>query len=682
MTIVARHTQDQTIVAGRTFARTASNGLLDGSGQHGIYAEDLRLVRRIELFRAEREVAVTGTVALAHDACGVRFHVDAVEPGTGILLVVEFDGTDLFEVHELLTAGSDSEPRLRDGLGLGEARPDARMRIDVVCDGAQLVDRDGVALADVAFRIDGTPRTASWRWDVPASVSEPVDVLVEFRATWALSSAEQPTACRPFAELTAERRAVVRPWLEQLPTMSGSPELTKVMQATVEDLAALRIPVEGGDVLAAGVPWNLTVFGRDALIAAWMALPIDPTLAASTLRHLARHQATTYDLATDAEPGKVVHEERRGVAAARWHERYYGSVDATPLFVMLLGEYTRWSGDDTLARELEEPARAAVGWMLSRTEEDELGLLSYWRRAERGLDVQSWKDSPDSQRDNTGRIVTGLIRPIEAQGYAVAGLRAGARLASTVWNDDVIGSEWNGAARLLERRLVERGLVELPPVRMTGHDDPRASGYLAQSIDAQGHAVDSLCSNAGHLLWCEAIADPSLRARVVQQLTSDALDSGWGIRTMSTYDAGYDPASVHCGSVWPHDTALCIAGIANYDRDAATRLARQLFDAAIACDGRLPERFSGEARSAAPATVTTDTSCSLKAWASAAPLLVLRTLLGLDPDSNGNELVATTAVLPEWLHGLRWSGVHALGARWDIEVGSDGLVDVLRRASA
>lgn len=679
MTRVVQRPTDRSIVSGRAFARTAADGLLDGYGDRGIYAEDLRLIRRVEVFRAEREIAVAGNVAIDENGCAVQFKLANVEPGTGVLLVVELDGTDLFEVRDLILDPPAGERGPGTGLGLGDARPDARMRIAVACTGAELDDSDGVARSDAPIRIDGTPRTASWRWTVPDTETSPVDVHVEMRASWALTSDTHPPQTRSFDVIAQEHRDRSSDWIKARPLVGGAADLSSIIRTSVEDLASLRIDEKEGTTLAAGVPWFLTVFGRDAILASWMALPVDPDLAAATLRHLAATQATAYDVATDAEPGKIVHEERRGVAAQRWHERYYGSVDATPLFLMLLAEHARWTGSDDLARELEASARAAVGWILSRVEEDELGLLGFWRRAERGLDIQSWKDSADSQRDSTGKPVHGLIRPIEAQGYAVAALRSAARLASSAWDDDVIGSEWSATARLLERRLVDRFMVELPPVRMSGPEDPRVGGYLAQAVDSSGTAVDSLCSNPGHLLWTEAIGDPMTRTRVVEQLTSDALDSGWGIRTMSTLDLGYDAASYHCGSVWPHDTAICIAGISRYDRESALRLARNLFDAAAANGGRLPELFSGEPRAGSDKPASLPSACSPQAWASAAPLYVLRIALGLEPDSNGTTLVATSSALPDWLHGVTWKGVHALGSTWDVEVGKDGIVDVVRR---
>lgn len=670
---------DATIVAGRRFARTAPDGTIDGEHERGIYADDLRLLRRVEAFRDDGDDSLAGSVAIGADGCAVRFELPAVEPGSAVLLVVELDGTDLFAIRGMLLDADDPDGRGA-SIGPGATRPQARVRLEAAADGATLVERDGIALADVPSPADGTPRTGSWRWSVPSEAAGPVDVAVELRAAWALSGTDGPPATRPHRQLDQERRGAMAGWLHGRPVLAGDEQLSQVVRRSLEDLAALRIDTGDGMVLGAGIPWFLTVFGRDSILAAWMALPVDPELAVATLRHLARHQALEDDPTIDAESGKILHEERRGVAGRRWHERYYGSVDSTPLFLMLLAETCRWTGDDSLARELEAAARAAVGWIQARIDEDELGLVAYARRAERGLDVQSWKDSPDSQRDTAGRIAHGRCRPIEAQGYAVAALRGAARLAASAWNDDVVASEWAAAARLLEGRLVDRCLVELPGSQLTGPGDPRRGGYLSQGVDSSGLPLDSLCSNPGHLLWCEALADPSLRARVIEHLTHPALDSGWGIRTMSTLDRGHDPASYHCGSVWPHDTAICIAGIARYDRESAARLGRQLVDAASSAGGRLPELFAGTARDGSAAPERLPSACSPQAWAAAAPLLLVRSLLGLEPDARGEELVATVAEAPSWMRGVHWRGVRALGRRWDVGVGRDGLVEVMHVA--
>ena len=493
---------------------------------------------------------------------------------------------------------------------------------------------------------------------------------------WSTLSDQLPAVPRSFAELQHGHHVETGFWLGERPVVEGgSSDVRRVMERSLVDLASLRIDGDDGVLLAAGVPWFLTVFGRDALIAAWMALPVDPKLAAATLRHLARHQAKSYDTSIDAEPGKILHEERTGVAARRWHQRYYGTIDATPLFVQLLAETTRWTSDDRLARELEDAARAAVGWITARLDEDELGLLAFSRRADRGLDVQSWKDSPDSQRDRSGRVATGRIRPIEVQGYAVGALIAAADLAERVWGDAASARGWRDAATELSRRVLAHYEVAVPQSLLQG-DDPRAGGFLAMAIDETGMPLDSLTSNPGHLLWAGAIPDPGVAHRTARQLADPALCSGWGIRTMSTLDDGYTARSYHCGSVWPHDTALCIAGMAPIEPELAATVAQGLFDAGAATsDGHLAEHVTGAPRSQHDrAPEEPEGSCTPQAWSAAAPLLVVRALLGLEV-RNG-ELVTTFDEAPELLHGVAWRGVYAAGRRWDVLVDDLGAIAI------
>lgn len=658
---------DRSVVYRRAFVRTSPDGAIDGQQDRGLHAEGVRLLRRIEVHCGEPDVAVPSSVALGEQDCVVRFELPTLRPGAGVLLVVEVDGSD---------PGAPVEPV--PSSSWGDARPSAQVLLEAHVTGAHLVGRDGVALADGPISADGTARTASWEWAV---VDDGGDATIELRVAWSLSSDRRPVPARAFAEVDRDRRATRGAWLAERPVLAGAAgrDLDATVRAALEDLADLRLPTPDGPVLAAGVPSGLTVVGRDALLAAWMALPVDPELAKATLRHLARHQATSYDRPVDAEPGKVQHDERHGVAALHWHDRYYGSVDSTPLFAMLFAETCRWTGDQQFARELEQPARRAIDWIRARIEDDEFGLVGYRRVSEHGLDVQSWKGTPEAQRDHVGRVATGSLRPIEAQGYAVAALRSVARIATSAWGDEVIASEWAADARLLERAMLDRHRVELPPSHLLGDDDPRRGGFLAHGVDEGGLPLDALCSNAGHLLWADAVSDPSLRSRLLDQLCHPALESGWGIRTMSVLDVGFDPASAHCGSVWPHDTAICVAGIARYDREVAARVASDLFDAAAGCGGRLPSHFNGaERRSHEDAPEPIATANSPHACAAGASLLLLRALLGLEPDSPGTALTTNVREAPAWLAGIRWNGIHALGRRWDVEVGRDCAIDVTR----
>ncbi|MCZ4497412.1 MAG: sle [Thermoleophilia bacterium] len=672
MTPTSSTTLDSMTITGRSFARSSADGVIDGQGERGVYADDLRMIRRVEAFRANPEISVPGRAAIGDDGAAIRFELDGVLPGEGVLLLVELDGTDIFTAREIQL---ERRGRGDATLGLGDARPRARVNIDAICTGAVPDDADGVARAPGAIDADGHVRTASWTWRVPADAPGPVNVTIEFRSGWALITDEQPPAPRTFNELDAAWREWVGGWLVDRPLLEADQELGSVYRRSLEDLAGIRLQEPDGSIFAAGLPWAATVVGRDAMLSAWMALPIDPQIARSTLLHLARHQSAGYDLSTDAAPGKIQHDERRGAAAERWHERYYGAVDSTPLFLMLLGEACAWSGTPELAMQLEANARAAVAWIEARIDEDELGLVAYVRRATRGLDVQGWKRSSDSQQDRAGGAASGVIRPIEVQAYSVAALRTAAHLARTVWSDPAAAQAWTIRAEQLAARIPERYLVEMPASQLVSEDDPRRGAFFAHAVDGSGLPLDASCSNIGHVLWAGALSAPDHVDRISAQLLHPSLNSGWGIRTLSTLDAGFEPASLHNGSVWPHDSALCAAGIARTNPAAAARIFRALIDGGAAHGGRVSEPLVGadrgrDERAPTPLTGGNDPL----AVAAASPLLMLRTVLGLEVDAATRSLVSRVNTVPSWARGLAWRGVHALGRRWDVVVGDDLVV--------
>jgi glycogen debranching enzyme len=662
-------------VRGRSFARTAPDGSLDGSADRGIYSHDVRMIRRAEAFGAGREHPIIPQIAVDADGAAMRFTVPNVRPGEGVMLVVEVDGEDTFAIrHMHADAGAPQSA----GLGLGEVRPEARVLLHASCeDGATLEHVDGVAMATGPIPADGTPRTAAWRWRRSNTATGVSDIVVELRVGWSVLSDVTPARPRSYEELANSHRVEIGHWLSERPAVEAAPrDVQRVLERAMADLATLRVDGDDGVVLAAGLPWYMTVVGRESMLAAWMMLPVDPRLAPATLRHLARHQAKHYDPSVDAEPGKILHEERHGVVARRWHERYYGSIDSTPLFVVLLGEVWKWSGDDRIALELEAAARDAVAWIEARLDEDDLGLLAFQRRADRGVDIHSWKDSLHSQRDRTGRVASGRIRPIEAQGYAVAALTAAADLAEGVWNDLNCARGWRALAQELSRRVLKHYEVTVP-VSVLEEDDPRSGGFLAMALDEAGVPLDSLSSNIGHLLWSRAIPDPAIAQRTARQLLDPALWSGWGVRTMSTLDDGYSPRSQHCGSVWPHDTAICVAGMAGAAHALASQVGESLFAAGAAMDdAHLPELLSGSQRGPRDrAPDPQEVGCTPQAWAAASPFMVLRALLGLEATRNG-ELVSTVDSAPAFLRGFDWRGVHALGRRWNVSVDESGAISV------
>jgi glycogen debranching enzyme len=396
------------------------------------------------------------------------------------------------------------------------------------------------------------------------------------------------------------------------------PVLDRAVRAGLDDLASLLIPAPGQDgarIPGAGAPWFLTLFGRDSIVTALAALPHAPELAVVTLRTLAGHQGRDHRPQRCEEPGKIVHEIRTG-ELSRFGQvpfaRYYGTVDATPLFLVLLGAHFERTGDSAPARELEAAARAAVAWMERDGGLAERGYLVY-RTDAPGLVNHCWKDSKDSIAFSDGRPATGPIAVAEAQGYAVDALVRTARLAREVWRDPTYAAG-------LERQAVELRKRFAEDFWLSGPDFP------ALAIDGAGQQVDLLASNAGHLLW-SGLLDPDRAAAVARRLLSPEFFSGWGLRTIAAGQRPYHPISYHLGGVWPHDTAIAVAGLARYGfTDHARRLGEGLLDAAARSGFRLPEVMAGVGADEVTAPVPYPHSCSPQAWAAAAPLMLLDAL--------------------------------------------------------
>jgi glycogen debranching enzyme len=390
---------------------------------------------------------------------------------------------------------------------------------------------------------------------------------------------------------------------------------------------------------------------------------LGPELALGALDALAALQAREDDASIDAEPGKIVHELRRGRAAHTWFGRYYGTVDATPLFLVLLAELWRWTADPGPFERLREPALAALRWIDEHGDRDGDGFVEFERRTPRGLETQSWKDSPRSQRFHDGTVARTPIAPCEVQGYVYDAKHGLAAVARAAWGDEALAVRLEREAEELARRFDEAFWVE------------ERGGFYALALDRDKRPVDALCSNLGHLLW-SGIVPAERQAAVADRLFGEELWSGWGIRTMSTADGAYNPLSYHNGTVWPHDTALAAWGLARMGRQAdAHRIAQSLLEAARFFDWSLPEVFAGFDRSGTPFPIAYPTAARPQAWAAGTAVLLLRLLLGVEPNAELGELQAT-APAPEWAAGLRLEGVRALGRSWDVLVGEDGDVAV------
>ncbi|MGI5347790.1 glycogen debranching N-terminal domain-containing protein [Streptomyces sp. CA-250714] len=430
-----------------------------------------------------------------------------------------------------------------------------------------------------------------------------------------------PAAIR--SELAAAREKFVA--AEPCPSRrTARPELARACEQGLADLAGLCVTVPGPDgaplrVPGAGVPWFLTLFGRDSLLTSFFALPYRPELAEATLLALAATQAETADPERVAEPGKIVHEVRNGELAAFGqvpYGRYYGSVDSTPLFLVLLGAYAEQQGAAgmELARRLEPQARAAVRWMFAHGGLDDLGYLAY-RPDEGGLANQNWKDSPGAICAADGTLPTGAVMVAEAQGYAYDALCRTAELARTAWGDPgYAGGLERAAAGLRERFGADFWLPD--------------RGFPPLALDETGRRMDALASDAGHLLW-SGILGQRRGETVGRRLLEPDFFSGWGVRTLAAGQRAYHPLSYHRGSVWPQDNALIALGLARYSlRAEAARLTEGLLAAAAHHGYRLPEVLAGYSRAEHPAPVPYPHACSPQAWAAATPLALVTALEG------------------------------------------------------
>jgi glycogen debranching enzyme len=414
----------------------------------------------------------------------------------------------------------------------------------------------------------------------------------------------------------------------------------QLLDRSLRDLRALYTQTGGGNILAAGIPWYVTVFGRDALIASHQLLMVNPRPAREALELLAARQGTEVDDWRDEQPGKILHEVRQGELAGAGvvpHTPYFGSVDSTPWFVILYAQHLRWTGDVAFAERLLPAVESALKWIDRYGDLDGDGFVEYLSRSPRGIRNQGWKDSHDSMVHADGRIAEPPIALSEVQGYVYL---AKTRMADVY---RVLGRiedshRLQDQADLLKLRFNEAFWME----------DEK---YFAAALDADKRQIRTVMSNPGHGLYCD-IVDEEKAVALAKRLLAPDMFSGWGIRTMSKAAAAYNPMSYHNGSVWPHDNALIAAGLKRYGFARSTnRVATALFDAAIQADYlRLPELFCGFTRRTPNRPVSYPVACSPQAWAAGSPFLMLQALLGISARAHENLLTVNKPHLPTWLN--------------------------------
>ena len=506
-------------------------------------------------------------------------------------------------------------------------------------------------------------------------------VTIEPNSHWRTDLRVRVTAggqiLEPTHESFGEERELARDdpltvWMGQVPAFeSDSPLLSNVFAKSVEDLAALRIQgtFRGRDIVlpAAGLPWFMTLFGRDTMLCSYQSIWVGPQLARGALAGLAMLQGREVDDFKDEEPGKILHEGRTGeltVLGQKPHSPYYGAVDSTPLWLVLLSEYWRWTADDDFVRAHWDQVTAALDWIAQYGDRDDDGFIEYGTRSTQGLGNQCWRDSWNGVQFADGSIPYLPIAIAEAQGYVYDAKLRVADMAEVLYGSTDFAAKLRNEAEALRDRFDEAFWV----------DD--RGGFYAIGLDADKRPIDSMTSNMGHLLW-SGIVPPERAATVAQRLLSDELFSGWGVRTLSTADAGFNPIGYHLGTVWPHDNSIIVDGLARYGfRDEANRVALALLEAAGFLEFRLPEAFSGFGRDIGRFPVPYPTACSPQAWATGAPFLFVRAMLGLDA-SDGR--LTMDPHVPDEIGRVLIRSMHAFGTHWDVEaIGSNGNVRLAR----
>ena len=565
-------------------------------------------------------------------------HLSVLNHGTEpeqVELQLEFgsDFADLFEVKDALKKKGEFYQGIRDRqLVLGYKR-DGFVRETLISTTVQPTERTENR---ATFRITLQPKSA-WR--------------TEFHVTPVTGDTIHLPKFTTGAG--AAMRQNVQDWFRDTPNVTCHPEAMRIYARNLVDLAALRFhpdTMSEHSLPAAGLPWFMALFGRDSLITSYEMLPFTPELAATTLQALAEAQGKKEVELTEEEPGRILHELRFG-ELTYFHERpqspYYGAADTTPLFLILLDEYERWSGNVDLVRALEPNARAALEWIDHYGDRDGDGYIEYERKTTLGLENQCWKDSWNSILFHDGRLAPTPRATCELQGYAYDAKMRAARLAREIWKDQAFAAKLEGQAAELKKRFNRDFWIS----------DRK---FFALALDKDKNQVDSLCSNIGQLLWSGIVEDDKANA-VRDHLMSPQMFSGWGIRTMAEGEGGYNPIEYHNGTVWPHDCIIIASGLARYGfRKDASQIIAAIFEASIFFRSRLPEVFAGYDRSKTRFPVQYPTACLPQAWAAGSPMLGIRTLLGLEP--KGDVLTsASQPVLPFWMGTL---SVENIPGRW------------------
>ena len=641
-----------------TQAWSSRSGTMGNAPIHGIYVSDVRLIRGLRLRVDGRDAEHLSTGLRGADGARIELllrHLDDHTPDPEVRLTLERT-VDARGVHDRLTVRNRHEHAITAPVVI-------ELDLDVTSMDSIKLGHAVVETPEIVIEPSGGGEAARWHGEnVTARVSS-TDLAIARTATGIrlTTSIEVPASGSASAEWRLDADDAIgvvlgdarpAPW-SRPEVHAGDQRLARWIDRALDDLDALRMTTAQHPehtFLAAGAPWFFTLFGRDSLWAARFMLPLGTELAGSTLRVLAGLQGTSDNPIAAEGPGKIMHELRRQSLVIdndiTLPPLYYGTVDATPLWICLLHDAWRWGLPDDEVRALLPHLEAALGWMRDDGDADGDGLLEYIDRSGHGLANQGWKDSGDSVQWRDGSLAAGPIALCEVQAYAYQAAIGAAELLDAFERPG--GADWRAWAARLRTAFHERFWIT----------DPERCGalgpYPAIALDAQKQPVDTVTSNLGHLLGT-GLLDAEQSALVAARLGSPELDSGYGLRTMSTDSTGYWPLSYHGGSVWTHDTAIAVLGLAREGHDdVATSLAQGLLRAAEGFDYRMPELHSGDPLGEVTSPVPYPAACRPQAWSAAASIAVLTAALGLTPDAAAGTIAASP------LNGLGFVAVRGL----------------------
>jgi glycogen debranching enzyme len=662
-----------TLIEGKTFVSTSDSGDISppGAPDVGFFHDDTRFLSQLELklgglrtvvLSSSNERTFASTIELTTGSATLRETIDLPENTIHIRREQLLGGNQFFDYVTLENFNQQPvELTLElvysaDFMDVFQIRGTARNRCGhyfvPVANGNQV--RFSYRGLDNIFRTtqilfnpapdmisDSIPTVCTYRVRLEPGRRTRIETVISAHLAESEQRRSHPA---DFRDSIHRRRRHFETWhAESTHFRSNNEEFNAFLNTAVADFHALQIPDGNDHIIAAGIPWFATIFGRDSLISSYQSLVLNPRLAAETLRVLARYQGREENDWRDEQPGKILHESRGGEMANNAEipfGAYYGSADATPLFLVLCAELFNWTSDEALLHELKPAIYKALEWIDRYGDIDGDGLSEYLRRSPRGLINQGWKDSWDANMHADGSVAEPPIALIEVQGYIYDAKYRLSRLLR-VFGDTRTADRLKKESTDLARRIEKCFWMQ-------------RQGFFAMALDRDKKPLQVISSNVGHLLFSRAMRTERART-VTQRMMRDDMHTGWGWRTLASSEKVFNPLSYHRGSVWPHDNSIIAHGMCLYGfTKPALHTLTTLFHAALAFrDNRLPELFCGVQRGEHDSPVHYPVSCSPQAWASGAVMFMLTSVLGIRPSAPQRELNIMNAALPEWLDHLQ-----------------------------